>query len=82
LNRSKLPTDETWESLLLEVDEITEIGDDRVLVCGQLTTRGKASGVETTIRGCLVFWIANGKITRRQVFLDRDEALEAVGLRE
>jgi ketosteroid isomerase-like protein len=38
--------------------------------------------VETEVRGWFVLWIADGKITRRQVFLDRDEALEAAGLRE
>jgi hypothetical protein len=49
---------------------------------GLLTTRGKGSGVETQVRGWSVVWITNGKTTRRQVFLDRDEALEAAGLRE
>jgi steroid delta-isomerase-like uncharacterized protein len=71
---------EPWESFHIEIDEITESADDRVLTGGILTTRGKGSGVETQLRGWFVFWIANGKITRRQVFLDRDKALEAAGL--
>jgi ketosteroid isomerase-like protein len=73
---------EPWESLRVEVEEISEVGDDRVFVGGHLATRGKASGVDTKIRGWAVFWIAKGKITRRQVFLGRDDALEAAGLRE
>jgi ketosteroid isomerase-like protein len=46
---------------------------------GSSPTRGKGSGAETQLRGWFVVWIANGKITRRQVFLDRDEALGAAG---
>ena len=70
-----------WERLHFEVEEITE-ADDRVFAETLLTTRGKGSGAETQIRIWYVVWIANGKITRRQVFRDRDEALEAAGLRE
>jgi hypothetical protein len=73
---------EPWESAHFEVEELTEAADDRVFLGGRLTTRGKASGVETQIRGWSVVWIANGKVTRRQVFLDRNEALAAAGLRE
>ena len=73
---------EPWESFHIEVEEITEAVDDRVLVGGLLTTRGKGSGVETEVRGWFVLWIADCKITRRQVFLDRNAALEAAGLRE
>ena len=71
---------EPWGSLHLEVEEITEAGDDRVFVGGRLTTRGKGSGVETQVRGWSVVWLTNGKISSPEVFLDRAEALEAAGL--
>ena len=73
---------EPWESLHFEVEEITEATNDRVFLGTLLTTRGKGSGVETQLRAWGAIWIANGKITRRHVFLDRDEALEAAGLSE
>ena len=73
---------EPWESIHFEIDEITEAADDRVFFGGLLTTRGKGSGVDTQILGWSVMWIANGKATRRQVFLDRAEALKAAGLSE
>jgi ketosteroid isomerase-like protein len=73
---------EPWESLHGEVEEITEAADDRVFFGGLLTTRGKGSGVETQVRGWFVVWITNGKVTRRLLFLDRAEALEAAGLSE
>jgi ketosteroid isomerase-like protein len=73
---------EPWESVDAKVEEVTEAGDDRVLLGGVMTARGKASGAETQIRGWFVLWVTGGKITRRQVFLDREEALEAAGLSE
>jgi ketosteroid isomerase-like protein len=73
---------EPWESLHVAVEEITEATEDRVFLSALLTARGKASGVETKLRGWFVVWFANGTITRRRVFRDRDEALEAAGLSE
>jgi ketosteroid isomerase-like protein len=73
---------EPWESLHCSVEEITEAGDDRVFLGGLLTARGKDTGVETQQYFWSVAWITDGKVTRRQVFLDRAEALEAAGLRE
>ena len=72
---------EPWESLLMEVTEITE-ADDRVLTGSILTARGKDSGVETVLRFWQVVWLADGKATRRQIFLERAEALEAAGMAE
>jgi ketosteroid isomerase-like protein len=73
---------EPWESIHVEVDEIIEAAPDRVVTGGLLTARGRGSGVDTRVRGWSVYWVAGGKITKRQVFLDRDEALEAAGLSE
>jgi ketosteroid isomerase-like protein len=73
---------EPWESLQCEVAEITEAADDRVLMGGVLTARGKDSGAETQLRFWSVSRHADGKIARRQVFRTRAEALEAAGLRE
>jgi ketosteroid isomerase-like protein len=73
---------EAWESFHVEVEEITEASDDRVFFEALLTTRGKGSGVETELRAWNVFWLADGKVARRQVIWTRDEALEAAGLRE
>jgi ketosteroid isomerase-like protein len=73
---------EPWASLRIEIEEITETSDDRVLFGMLLTARGKDSGVDTQQRAWSVQWFAGGKVTRRQVFLDRAEALEAAGLPE
>jgi ketosteroid isomerase-like protein len=71
-----------WESFRVDVEEIIETSDGRVLNAFLLTARGKASGVETEVRGWQLLWLAEGKITRRQLFGDRNEAFEAAGLSE
>jgi ketosteroid isomerase-like protein len=71
---------EAWESFHGEVEQITEVSDGRVLSQVVGTARGRASGVETELRAWFLIWIADGKITKRQVFLDRNKALEAAGL--
>ena len=73
---------EPWESLHVEVEEITEAANDGVFYCLFLTGRGKGSGVDTELRVWAVNWFADGKVSRRRVFRERDEALEAAGLTE
>jgi ketosteroid isomerase-like protein len=73
---------ELWESFHCGVEEITEASDGRVFGEFYASGRGRASGVETELRFWSVFWLADGKIERRQVFWTRDEALEAAGLSE
>ena len=73
---------EPWESFRCEVTEITEAAEDRVFFGVLITATGKGSGVETKLRTWGVAWFADGKATRRKLFLDRAEALEAAGLRE
>jgi ketosteroid isomerase-like protein len=71
---------EPWESLHLEVEEITDAGERRVYLETLMSARGRASGVQTEIRVWMVFWLADGKIARRQLFWTRADALEAAGL--
>lgn len=49
---------------------------------GTPEARGRASGVKTEVRGWQLLWLAEGKITRRQLFGDRSEVFEAAGLEE
>ena len=74
---------EPWENFHCEIEEITEPGDDRVLLGLYLTASGKGSGVEAPgLRFWSVFWLTDGEVTRRQVFRERAEALDAAGLDE
>ena len=71
---------EPWESLHLEAEEVTDVSDDRFVVGFDFTARGRESGVETQRRFWACCWVADGKITRREVFSERAEALEAAGV--
>ncbi len=66
----------------VQLEEITDLSDGRVLADTLLTGRGKSSGVPMELRYWQLFSVAQGKIARRQVFMDRDPALEAAGLSE
>ena len=51
-----------------------------VVVDGRAEWRGKASGAEGQTHVFPVFWMRARKVVRAEVFTDRAEALEAVGL--
>jgi ketosteroid isomerase-like protein len=57
-------------------------GGDRVVVTLHFKGRGKGSGVEVDARSHQVHTLRDGKLIRLDEYLDRDEALEAAGLRE
>jgi ketosteroid isomerase-like protein len=73
---------EVAETFHIEIVEITDLGDDRVFTENVVTGRGTGSGVPVELRTWQIVWIAEGKIARRQVFWNKDEALEAAGLSE
>ena len=57
-----------WESILVEVEEITETRGERAFVVCLATARGRTSGVVTELRFWLVVWFADGKIAVRRNF--------------
>jgi ketosteroid isomerase-like protein len=73
---------EVFEELHLEIDEIMALSDDRVLTVARVRGRGRGSSIPVERPSWEVVWLADGLITRRQVFWTRDEALEAAGLSE
>ena len=74
-------TDESWETIGFDPDEIRDLGD-RVLLIGRLRAKGRQTGVEVDSRMGLIATFANGKVTRFQTYATVAEALEAAGLRE
>jgi ketosteroid isomerase-like protein len=73
---------EVFEEAHLEIEEITALSDDRVLIGYTQIGRGRGSGLPLEYPGWAVLCLADGLITRRQVFWTRDEAFEAAGLSE
>jgi ketosteroid isomerase-like protein len=72
---------EAWESIEYEPEELIDAGD-RVISADLERTRGRASGVETELRQFGVWTVDDGKVTRVQWFATREEAFEAVRLRD
>jgi ketosteroid isomerase-like protein len=71
-----------FEEIHLEIEQITALGDDRVLSGYTEIGRGRASGAPMEQTVWSILWVAEGLITRRQGFPSRDKALEAAGLSE
>jgi ketosteroid isomerase-like protein len=69
-------------SIHAEIEQMADLGDDRVFIAVVLTARRRGSGVPFEYRTWQIAWFADGLITRRQVFWTRAEALKAAGLRE
>jgi ketosteroid isomerase-like protein len=78
--------EELWEVaegvVHTEIEQITDLGEDRVFLALALTARGRGSGVPFEMPTWSVIWYREGLVTRRQVFWTRDEALEVAGLRD
>lgn len=72
---------EPWDEHHIELEEVIETADDRVLVTIRLTGRGGRSGMEIDQRFFQLYSSADGRITRMVEYVDRDRALEAAELR-
>ena len=70
-----------WGEVDFEVEELMETGE-RVVAVIQDRQVGRSSGVPLESSHAAVWTLADGKVTRLQVFDDRQQALEAVGLLE
>jgi ketosteroid isomerase-like protein len=64
-----------------EVDELRDLGD-RVLVFSHERGRGRGSGAIVDQDDFHLVTLRDGEIVHWKLFLDRDQALEAAGLRE
>lgn len=56
--------------------------DDKVVALVRWVARGKTSGASGEISMAIVWTVRDQAITRIEFFLDRAQALEAVGLRQ
>ena len=72
---------EVWENYRIEADEFIDAGD-RIVVVGRARGTARASGLELDQSLFLLWTARKGKLASLEVFRDRGEALEAVGLRQ
>jgi ketosteroid isomerase-like protein len=73
---------DTFDDFSVVVEELRDVGDDRVLGIQRLKGRAKLSGTETDLRYALISTVRNGRVVRGREYLSVEDALEAAGLRE
>jgi hypothetical protein len=71
---------EAWSRIEWAVQELIGVGDDRVLVCGNLRAEGRGSGMklEGDLYQCV--WLRHGRLFRVEDHLTLSGALHALGL--
>jgi ketosteroid isomerase-like protein len=70
---------DAWEWMQVTIEDVEEL-DGRILVTLHQRAKGKGSEVEVEITSYNVYRFDDGKVTRIELFLNRDDALEAAGL--
>ena len=73
---------EDFSEFTLEVEEVIEADENRVVVIQRQTGTGKASGAPVDMRTASIFTLDAGQVVRIAVFIDPAKALEAAGLRD
>lgn len=72
---------DAWEEFTVRPERFVELGD-RVLVLTREQGRGRASGIEVQSRPTAHLWtLRDGRVARFQVFWEREEGLDAAGVR-
>jgi ketosteroid isomerase-like protein len=73
-------THDPWD-VDVQLEEMIDVGD-RLLSIGQVSARGRGSGVPVAAPLFAIHTFRAGRIVREQFFNDREEALKAAGLSE
>ena len=72
-----------WETVSFEQEDLIDAGPDRVIQVLSQRMRGQASGAEVEQTSYASIWtIRDGALFELEFFRSREEALDAVGLRE
>ena len=64
----------------IELDGVEEVDGKRVIAFLRISSTGRASGIRMAPPATNVYDLIDGKISHIRIFLDRQEALKAVGL--
>ena len=71
-----------WETWVVTATDFIDVDESRVLVVLDVGARSKTHQVEMPIEGANLVTIRDGKLARLELFFDRDQAIEAAGLRD
>jgi len=71
-----------WERMEMRADKFIDAGGENVVVFHHEVAKGRESGVVVETDTGTVQTVRGGKIVRVRSYMDRNQALEAAGLRE
>ena len=74
--------EEAWEWWDGKLEEVRSIGGNRVLFDTKFTGISKRGGVPVEQSTTAIATVREGKIVRSELFVSREQALEAAGVRE
>lgn len=75
--------DEQFDVWEIDIGEVRQVGETRVVVTATINARGRASGAPLEIgSGCLVDFGSDHRVTRVHIYPDVRDARKAVGLDE
>jgi ketosteroid isomerase-like protein len=72
--------EEPWALLHVQIDDLTELADGRVLALLTFTGKGRESGEEVTVQYAHLCTFKDDQVVRIDSFADWDEAREAAGI--
>ena len=73
---------EVLEGMWIEVEEIVEVGDDRLVILIRFGGQARHTGIDVALSPGHILDLRDGKFVRWRVFAEHQQALEAAGLRE
>jgi ketosteroid isomerase-like protein len=82
IRRFLTDVEEAAPDFRIELDGVEEVDSKRVLAFLRSSSTGRASGIRMAWHSTNVYDLIDGKISHIRIFLDRQEALKAVGLAE
>src|ERR1700680_1846292 len=74
--------EEAGPDFRIELDGVEEVDSKRVIAFLRTSSTGRASGIRFAAQQTNVYDLIDGKISHIRIFVDRQEALKAVGLAE
>jgi len=82
IRRFLTDVEEAAPDFRIELDGVEEVDSKRVIAFLRNSSTGRASGIRMAWPQTNVYDLIDGKISHIRIFIDRDEALKAVGLEE
>jgi ketosteroid isomerase-like protein len=70
-----------WEDINIAIDDVIQGDHDRVIAFIRAKGRGRHTGVDVELASAQVWTLRDGKAVHVRLYLDREEALQAAGVR-